>query len=138
MIILIKRSISYLTEHPRKLFLVDSMGALLTTAQLFFVLRPFHLYFGMDEGMLTQLSVFTTCFFIYSMVCFLFLKRRWAPFIKAIAIANLFYCILTMCILVMYFKELTLIGVTYIFIEAMVICTLVYVEFKTAVNLKKS
>ncbi len=124
--------IQTLSAQPRKLFLVDSIGALLTAVMLSVVVRKFHTFFGMPPLVLTYLSAVAAIFCIYSAGCFIFLKRGWASFIRAIAIANLSYAALSLVLVVINYSSLTVWGVTYFLAEVVVICALVVVEFRVA------
>ena len=134
---IIKRLINHLAEKHKTLFLIDSLGAMLTAFFLFVIMRQFNEYFGMPKTILTCLSVIAICFCIYSTACFLFLKGRWTPFIRVIGIANLLYCALTMGLLIKYYPLLTIIGAIYFFSEIVIICGLSYIELKVATEIMK-
>jgi hypothetical protein len=70
------------------LFLLDGLGAVLTTVFLFFILRKFHEYVGMPINILIFLSYLGLLFCIFSGVCFFFLTTNWTPFLRIISIAN--------------------------------------------------
>jgi len=132
MIKAVRKVVNYLAGNPKTLFLIDSLGAMLTTFFLFVVLRNFNEYFGMPKTILSYLSAIAACFCIYSTACFLFLKNCWTPYIKGISFANLFYCVLTIGLLLVYYPLLTIIGAIYFLLEIAIICGLVYVELKVA------
>lgn len=134
---IIKNIIIQLASQPRILFLVDSVGALLTTLSLFVVLSTFHELIGMPLSVLTYLSILSVCFCLYSAACFLFLKRNWVPFIRIIGIANLLYCVLTMTLVLVYYSQLTPLGVAYFLGEIMIVGVIVYIELHVATAIKK-
>ena len=138
MIKTIRKTIKYLSLKPKTLFLIDSIGALLTTFFLFVVLRNLNEYFGMPKAILTYLSVVAACLCIYSTTCFFKLKDNWTPFIMGISIANLLYCILTISLIIFYDPLLTIIGTTYFLLEVAIICGLVYIELNVATTIKKN
>jgi hypothetical protein len=125
------KTVNLFAAKPKILFLTDGLGALLTAFLLFVVLRNFNGYFGVSQKMLTWLSMIAAIFCFYSMICFVTLKGNWAPFIKAIGIANLMYCITTGLLLV-YSPGLTVAGAIYFLAEIAIIGVLVYVEFQAA------
>ena len=135
---IINNIIIQLTGKPRILFLVDSVGALLTMLSLFVVSRTFHELIGMPVSVLTYLSILSACFCIYSASCFLFLKRNWVPFIWVIGIANLLYCFLTLGLVLVYFPQLTALGIAYFFGEIMIVGVLVYIELRVAKAIMKT
>jgi hypothetical protein len=112
--------------------MVDSFGAGLTAFFLFVVLKNFNAYVGMPPTILTYLSIIAASFCIYSIGCFLFLKDYWVSFIRAISIANLLYCILTLGLVIVHYPALTTIGTAYFLVEIVIICTLVYIELNVA------
>ncbi len=131
----VKDIIKHFTENPKTMFLLDSLGAMLTAFFLFVILKYFKEYVGMPQTALTYLSIIATCFFIYSTACFCFLKENWAPFIRVISIANLLYCILTMLLIIVYYPTLTAIGILYFLTEIILVCGLVYIELSvTKIN----
>ena len=134
---IINNLINHLAEKQKRLFLIDSLGAILTAFFLFVIMRQFNGYFGMPKTVLTYLSLIAICFCIYSTTCFLFLKGRWTPFIRLIGIANLLYCALTIGLLIKYYSLLTIIGITYFLIEIIIIYVLSYVELRVATEIKK-
>lgn len=129
---MIKKLITHLTQNPRTLFLADSSGALLSAFFLFVVLKSFNEYFGTPETILNYLSAIAACFCIYSATCFLFLKDNWTLYIRVISIANLLYCILTLCLLIIYLPLHTYLGIIYFLAEIAVIGVLVYIELNVA------
>lgn len=130
-----------LTDHlagmPKKLFLTDGIGAMLTAFFLFIIMRQFNEYFGMPQTILTCLSVIAICLCIYSTLCFLFLKEFWITFLIILGMANLLYAALTTGMLIIYYPQLTLIGLIYFLIEIVMICGLAYIEFNVATEIRK-
>jgi hypothetical protein len=120
-----------ITLKPKTLFLVDSIGALVTAFFLFAILRTFNEYFGIPQITLTYLSIIAAIFCLYSITCFFLLNDNWQSFLKTISIANLLYCFLTMGLVIYYYQSLTILGVTYFLAEIIVVCGLVFVELKT-------
>lgn len=133
----IKNIIDQLTVKPKTLFLIDSLGAFVTTFFLFVVLRNYNQYIGMPATILVYLSIIAACFCIYSTACFLFLKQHWTPFIRGISIANLVYCILTITLLIINYPLLTMIGITYFLLEIAILFGLIYIELNVATAIQK-
>lgn len=129
--------ITYFSEKPKTLFLIDSIGACMTAFSLFVIMRPFSAYLGMPATVLSYLSAIAICFGMYSMTCFLFLKTRTAPFIRLISIANILYCVLTTGLLINYAPSLSLLGTIYFSTEILIICLLSYIELRVAAKIKR-
>lgn len=129
---IINNLINHLSEKPKTLFLIDSVGAFLTAFFLFAVMRSLNVYFGMPKIVLIYLSAIAGLFCIYSFSCFLFLKERWTLFINIIAVANFLYCVVTLGLLIKYYSFLTILGTTYFLTEIIIIALLGFVELKVA------
>ena len=112
----------------KTLFLIDSLGALLSTFLLGAVLVRFESTFGMPREELYFLSVLTCILGIYSFMCYLLIRKNWKPYLKIIAFANLIYCCLIIGLVIYLNKELTNVGQVYFISEVSVIITLAFVE----------
>jgi hypothetical protein len=121
---------------PKRLFLIDSLGAFVTAVLLYVVIRIFNPYFGMPVDKVKILSIIALIFCTYSMTCFFLLKNNWKPFLKIISIANLFYCCVTMALIIHYYPVLTTLGVIYFSGEILIISTLAFIEWKTVATNK--
>lgn len=122
--------IKRLIRNPKTLFLVDSLGALVTALILFAILKNFYNYFGMPQTLLAYLSMIAVVFCLYSMSCFILVKDNWQPFLRVISYANLLYCCLTLSLLVYYYQSITIFDVTYFIAEIISVCGLVFIELK--------
>jgi hypothetical protein len=132
-----RQVISRLEKEPKKLFLIDSLGALLTAVLLHVVLKTYFEFFGVPIETLTLLSSFAAIFCVYSASCFLLLNSNWVPFIKAISFANLFYCIVTFGLVFIPSFKITLAGKIYFLAEIIVVIGLVLIELQVARSLKQ-
>lgn len=128
----IKKLTSQLAKKPRALFLIDSIGALITALVLFTVLRNLHAYFGLPQSVITILFSIASCFCFYSATCLIFLKKKWMLFLRIISFANILYCFLTIVFLFIYHRGVTILGFTYFLTETAVIFTLAYVELSVS------
>ena len=136
--ITINKIINYFTKKTKALFLVDGLGAALTTFYLYFVLRHFYEYFGMPTYILTYLSLIGLVFCVFSMTCFFLLKGNWTPFLRLISVGNLIYCVLTMILVYIYFNDLTKLGVIYFLLEITIVVVIVYIELRVATAYKNN
>ncbi|MEW7277524.1 hypothetical protein ABW636_02895 [Aquimarina sp. 2201CG1-2-11] len=118
--------------HYKKLFLIDGVGALLSTLMLGVVLVNFNDFFGMPKYILYYLAGIAGVFSIYSFTCFFRKIKKWRLYLIFIATANLLYGFLTLGLVIYLNQKLTLFGKTYFVIELIVLLILVRMEFKTA------
>lgn len=117
-----------LTSNPKRLFLIDSLGAFLTAFLLGVILTRYEAYFGMPGKVLYPLSILACVFGLYSMGCYFWVRSHWRPFLKAIALANLTYCLLTTGLVVSFYQSLTILGILYFSGEMIVVGVLIYIE----------
>jgi hypothetical protein len=118
--------------QPQKLFLIDSLGALLSAMLLGLVLARFEKMYGMPQNMLYVLSVIPCVFAVYSFFCFLSKTENWRPLMKIIATANVLYCCLTAGLMVYFYPQLTVFGLIYFVLELIIVVSLAFIEWKTA------
>jgi len=116
---------------PRRLFLIDSLGALLTALMLGLVLSSFVPVFGMPRAVLYPLSLIAVGFAVYSFFCYRRFPTNWPPFLRGIAVANLFYCCLTLGLVFYYYEQLTVLGGLYFLGEIIIVVSLAVGELKT-------
>lgn len=116
--------------NPKKIFLVDGLGAFLTALILYVIMDRYNEYFGIPQTTLTCLCVIALVFSLYSITCFFILKDKWQPFLKAIITANLLYCCLTAGLVLYSYSSITVLGITYFSVEMMIILGLVFIEYK--------
>jgi|APTNR8051073442_1049403.scaffolds.fasta_scaffold01243_6 hypothetical protein len=121
-----------LTLSPKRLFLLDGLGACLTAFLLGVVLTAFNEHFGMPQKTLNILALIALVFAFYSFFCFFFIGNNWRLFLKIIAAANLLYCCLTITLVIYFYPHLTVLGVIYFLLEIVVVCALVFIELRFA------
>jgi len=119
-----------MTSNPKRLFLIDSLGALVTAFMLGVVLVRLEHIFGMPRSVLYILSLVALGFMVYSFCCYLFVGKNWRPFLTVIAIANLLYCCVTLGLIFYLWEQLTTLGVVYFLGEIIIIVALVHIELK--------
>ena len=124
--------VKYFSQLPRRLFLLDSFGAALTSFFFIIILRFYNDYFRMPASILTYLVTVGLIFFSYSITCFLLLKKNWASFIRLIGLGNLLYSSFSLVLVCYYFNKLTPLGVVYFFLEAIIVVVLAIIELKVA------
>ncbi|MEO5999747.1 MAG: hypothetical protein ABIN89_23325 [Chitinophagaceae bacterium] len=130
------RVLDKLFTNTKRLFLIDSIGALTTAFLLIAILLPFEESFGIPRKILYLLSGIACVFATFSICCYYFINLSWRPFLRTIAVANTLYCILTAIILSVHYDRITIIGFVYFVTEIIIIICLVLIELK-AVNIKK-
>lgn len=128
--------IDHLKQNPKKLFLIDGIGAFITVMMLLLLFDRFNEHFSFPSQIIPYLSLMGTSLFIFSTLCYLFLKNKWSTYISTVAFGNLLYCIVTLGLLALYFDQFSKIGTLYFLIETIIVGLLVYIELKVAATLK--
>lgn len=98
---------------PRTVFLLDASGALISTILLAVVLPSLESIIGMPYRVLYLLAGLAGMLLAASTFCSIFASRRWKPLLIAVAVGNLFYCVLTAAAIVWFKGDLTTIGKIY-------------------------
>ena len=96
------------------------------------VLANLYSVFGIPITELYFLGVLAVIYATYSFTCYIKDLNHWEPFMKAIAIANLFHCCLTIGLIIYYFEQITIWGMLYFIGEMIIVIPLAILELKTA------
>ena len=113
---------------PRRVFLIDAVGALLTATLLAAVIARYEAIFGMPIHAVNVLAAIAVGFAIYSVTCYLTRPANWRLFLQFIAIANLLYCVLTLVLLFVYRLDVTALGIAYFIGEIVIVAGLAIYE----------
>jgi len=132
MVTKINSFLAKLTSNSKRLFLIDGLGAFLTAFFLVAILGRFEDNFGMPRSVVYFLSLVACMYAIYSFSCYFFIRRKWQAYLKAIAIANIFYCCLTIGLVIYFYQNITILGLIYFSIEVVLIFALILIELKAA------
>ena len=116
---------------PRNVFLLDGIGALVSSLFLVVFLAPYESFFGMPSDYVHQLAIPAVLFAVYSIACYVFNPNNWQPFMKLIALANFIYCCVTFYLILKLFYRLTQFGVLYFLLEIAVIFMVIALEINT-------
>jgi hypothetical protein len=120
-------------NDPKKLFLIDGMGAMGTASLLLLLPVLFRGIFGLPDFYTKLLGGIAVCFAIYSLYNYVrFNPTRWKPFLTVISIANTVYCVISLGILLLHFQQITTIGLLYFTGEIAIIMLLVLWEMKVS------
>lgn len=121
--------ISYFSAHPRRLFLADSLGALLSAA-LLGLLACFEGFFGLRAGLAGGACVLAA----YSGSCFLRHPRNVRPWLALMIAANAAYAGVSAGVL-LFFPPQRIWGQLYLAAELAVLALLLYAEVRVLLRL---
>ena len=121
--------------EPKKLFLADGLGAIVSAFFLGVILAKYEPSFGMPKTVLYFLASIACLFAVYSLGCLFLVTKNFQPYLKGIALANLSYCCITIALVLYFSQKLTILGWTYFILELIVLVFLARLEGKTIARL---
>ncbi len=121
--------------NPKKLMLIDGLGAIFSTIMLGLVLIQLNELIGLAIKELYTLAVLASLYSIYSMSCYFLVKTFRSIHFNIIASANLVHCVITLFLLYQYLDNLKPLGFLYFGIELIALVILIAIEFKLAQNI---
>lgn len=130
-----RQVINKMALHPKRLFLIDGLGALLSAFLLGVVLVKLESIFGIPATALYILAFLPCIFALYDLYCYLRVKKNQRYFLTAIALMNLIYCFISIGIALQHLQKITAFGWGYILIEILILIALITIELKTASKL---
>ena len=134
----IQKFLQELTTNPKRIFLVDALGALLTAISLFVIVVQLEYSFGIPSKVIYIMSGTAFSLFIYSISCHLLIKLNWKPFLGVIIACNSIYSLVSIGLLIKHSEKLTELGWIYFMLELTVILIIVIVEYSAYTNLGES
>ena len=120
-----------ISRTPRKVFLLDGVGALLSALLLVLLIVPLENIFGLSPITARTLAIPAFCFMVYSLGCYLLDLKHWKPYLQLIAIANFVYCCVIFGIVVQHYRSLTVLGILYFLGEVIIILSVIGIELRT-------
>jgi hypothetical protein len=129
---MLNRTLGIVNKNPKTLFVIDGLGALLSTFLLALVLAQFEHIFGMPRKSLYLLAIFPCLYAVFDLNCIVKEILSVPPFLKAIAILNFSYCLISFGFAIYHYQELTVLGWLYFIGEILVVASLAAIEYKTA------
>ncbi|PQJ80091.1 hypothetical protein BTO18_13310 [Polaribacter porphyrae] len=116
----------------KTIFLIDAVGALLSTFILGLVLVKFNNFFKLPNNILLTFFCIAFMLGVYSFTCFFTITKNHNFFLKIIAYLNISYCLFTLVLCLIYFDKLTFFEKIYFFVEIIVILILALWELRIA------
>lgn len=124
--------INKFSANPRQLFLLDGLGALLSTSLYILIVVFLIDHFGIPKKPLYWFIGLAVMYMIYSFTCYSLNLTNWRPFLRIIALANLFHCGLTVGMMIAYGDTITGLGIFYFVGEILIVTFIALLELKTA------
>ena len=115
--------------NPKKLFLIDGFGAILSAFLLGVVLVKFEEIFGIPTSVLYFLATIPIFFVIYDVFCYQ-KHLKIGLLLKGIAVLNILYCCVSIGLISYHFSSITILGWTYVIVEIILVSFLAMIEFR--------
>ncbi|OGQ45865.1 MAG: hypothetical protein A3I05_08270 [Deltaproteobacteria bacterium RIFCSPLOWO2_02_FULL_44_10] len=117
-------------KKRERIFLIDGIGAFVSTFLLGVVLPAIQEWIGMPKQVLYFLALYALACAIFSLTCFWFADHNKPAWLRIILWLNSCYCLLTIFLMILFFNILTPWGWSYFLIELTIILGLVWREKK--------
>lgn len=114
---IIERIIEWGNTNPKRLFIIDGIGAILSAILLGVVLVKLEYLFGIPKPTLYFLASLPFIFAVYDFYCYHNIYSTLELSLKGIAFINLIYCCISIGLAIYHRKSITNIGWIYILIE---------------------
>ncbi len=124
--------IQQFVNNPRRLFVVDGIGAILSAFLLGVVLLRLEHLFGIPASALYVLASLPIVFALFDFYCYHFVQKRFAHYFNILAIVNLGYCCLSIGFAAYHSDAITSLGWLYILIEILIVIYVARIELKVA------
>ena len=121
--------------NPKKLFLIDGFGAILSAFLLGVVLVQLERIFGIPSTALYFLATFPIIFAIYDFFCYRNKTDNIPRYLNGIAIMNLLYCCLSIGVAIYHCEKIKSLGWVYLLMEIIVLTILVVIELNVSKEL---
>jgi hypothetical protein len=128
---MINNPIHFIKSRPEKLFILDGIGALLSFSLTAFLLPEITAITGIPNAMNTLLLPWPLLLLGLDVYFYRTEKKLLKTGLLVIPIINCVYCICSFILAGYHRYELTLIGWSYLLLEALIIGGLVYLELIT-------
>lgn len=131
----IEQVIDQFCENPKRLFLLDALGAIVSAFLLGVVLVQFEALFGIPSSTLYALAAIPVLFALFDFYSSRQDRSKLSGLLKAIASMNLLYCLLSLGLAFFHFSSITILGWAYILGEIGIISVLALLELRVAKRL---
>lgn len=124
--------ITSLRANPRRVFVLDGVGALVSALVLGLALPPFDDALGTTRSALLALAALPLAFTLYDLVCWAARVRWWRAAVYGIATANFLYPVISAVTLWNDEVALTGLGVAYFTAESATLWAITALELRVA------
>lgn len=129
---ILRQLITRFCENPKRLFLIDGIGAMLSALLLGVVLVKLESIVGIPSSTLYLLATFPIFFAVFDFYSYRKESDKLDSLLRAIATMNLLYCLLSIGFAFFHRQTITSLGWTYVMAEIVIIIVLALIELEVA------
>lgn len=133
---LVDKLVTKFSENPRRLFLIDGIGAMVSAFLLGVVLVKWEVLFGIPSSTLYILAAIPVVFALFDVYSSQQTSDKMNGLMKAIATMNLLYCLLSLVGAFFHLSSITVLGWAYILGEIGIVSVLALLELRVAQRLR--
>lgn len=131
----LKSTLKWAINNPKKIFLIDGLGACLSAVLLGVVLVRFEKVFEIPTDTLYFLALLPCLFILYDVYCYRTTNKSIAKPLLGIAFINIANCIVSLGFMVYHSDSMTSLGFGYIILEVIVVLGIAAFEINVAKGL---
>jgi len=115
--------------QPKRLFIIDGIGALISAISLGYIMIVFNSIFGLPKNVLYLLATIPLFFLVFDMFAYYWGNEKIGWYLKIIVFLNVGYCILSLGLLSYHFSVLTKWAMIYFVVEICIVLALSRIEW---------
>lgn len=134
-----------LSLNPKRLFLLDGIGALISALFLGMILPAYANLVGLPIYLMKFLASLALVLCIYSLACYFLLPKldvkqnsEYIPNIKIMIYSNITYVILTVGLIIYHYKKVKIYGMIYFLGEIITMMFIIVLEQQVMTHIRKS
>lgn len=127
---MLNKVIKWGIESPRKLIAADLSGATISIISVTLIWLVFESIFGLPKIAISILITSATLLLGFDLYSLLSSREKHYQRLKIIGTANVGYCVLSLCLAIVFYKDITLVGHIYLLLEILLVFLLALVELK--------
>lgn len=129
---------AYIKARPQSLFLIDGLGALISSFLLGILIPQWLDFFGIPMQVLSLLATLPIFFACFDFLSYLMNSNRVRHHLRIISGLNLAYCIISLSLAFYHMDTLTPWGWAYLVSELVLVFLLSHLEYKTSESIELS
>ncbi len=123
-----------IADDPRRIFLIDAAGAMVSALLLGVVLVRWQSVVGIPHQALYLLAAMPCCFVLYDLLSCVIAGDQWRRYLRGIAVVNMGYCVFSLGMAAYHADQVLVLGWIYIVIEIFIVGGLAFAEYQISLS----